>query len=236
MALVLGVDPQWRSQPVWESLVQIAGCDPGLESVVHAYISGWGARVYYKQQVKSASVNRLKEIVEHSKYVVLYGVRSGFVNPTDGAPIIKTGGGSITYHNADGSASIYVDVDDAYGQHYLAPGHGGTVYDSLPTIVYHELAHAYYHIIGKNPPAYRDKEILAGEMRTNSAGRWALTFSTFTTTTTQVMESRHSAPWIFRHAKRLRGFHGAISPRWHWDHRSPARSCRSGAQSVSLDD
>jgi len=106
-------------------------------------------------------VNRLKKIVEHSKYVVLYGVGSGFVNPTDGAPIIKTGGGSITYHNADGSASIYVDVDDAYGQHYLAPGHGGTVYDSLPTIVYHELAHAYYHIIGKNPPAYRDKEILA---------------------------------------------------------------------------
>ncbi len=161
MVLVLGVDPQWRSHPVWESIVQIAGCDPGIESVVHAYFSGWGARVYYNQKVNSVSANRLKAIVEHPKYVVVYGAGSDGVNPTDGKPLITTGGGSITYHKADGSASIYVDVDDARGQHYLAPGHGGTVHDSLPTIVYHELAHAYYHLIGQNPPAYRDKEILA---------------------------------------------------------------------------
>jgi hypothetical protein len=178
MTLVLGVYPLYRSDPVWEALLQIAGCDPGLEYQAQSYYSGIGLLVTYKQKRSTPAANRLKELVDYPRVAVLYGVGSTGVNPTDGKPLIASGGGSLTYHG-DGSASVYVDVDDAFGRHYLAPGHGGTVWDSLPTIVYHELAHAYHFFKGDNPANYGAKEVLArtdenvfpGAVRTSPAQR-----------------------------------------------------------------
>ena len=159
--------------PIFSSLKEIAHCDPELYT--EWYTSGPVASVRvvrYPQKVRVGSKLLLQGIANHPSAIVIRGVNSGYVidpafynkstdGPPGGKPIVDSGGGFTHWHAKDNSATVFVDVDDAYGQHYLAPGVGGTVWDPIPVILYHELAHAYRYVTGTHHGDYHAKEVEA---------------------------------------------------------------------------
>jgi hypothetical protein len=145
--LVRGLDTE---SIVFDALVQIARCDPGLTRSTYDF----NLHVSYQQKQPGVpSSNRLMELVNHPWQIYIAGVGSGYINPSSGKPIQNSGGGTTT-SAPDLQSYIAVDVADAFGKHYYdLDTNGKKIHSPLPAILYHELAHAYHEFIKKDAPA-----------------------------------------------------------------------------------
>ena len=147
-----------RELKVFDALLQIARCDPGLIT----YSVGLSLYVdYAPKQASTKSSKRLLDLTSNTWPIHIAGVGSGYTNTVNGKPIIKSGG-AITLPYAT-QTNIFVDVEDAFGQHYRdIDVDRKTIYSPLPAILYHELAHAYHEAIAHDaPPDVAGKEVQA---------------------------------------------------------------------------
>ena len=174
MVLLLGT-ANGLDGAVFDSLKEIARCDPGLytEWYTSDPISS-ALRVRYEpKNTMLRSQLLLRYVTDRPQVVVVIGVDSDYIiepeyynqstdGPPGGKPIKGSGGGWTRWYPENNSALVLVDVKDGHGKHYRAPGNGGgTVYDSLPTILYHELSHAYHYVSRDHTGTYHDKEVQA---------------------------------------------------------------------------
>jgi hypothetical protein len=136
--------------PVFDDLLQIARCDPGLTTF---QASPFVLEVAYQQKEQAvASSSRLLALANGATNILIIGVNSTFVCP-DGTVITANGGGETFPGSLTEPITIYLDVTDAAGQgyHVLNPM-GQTIPFPRPVLLYHELAHAY-HMLQRDEPA-----------------------------------------------------------------------------------
>src|SRR5690349_20326608 len=141
--LTLGTDPQ-----VFDDLVQIARCDPGLGAVPpNSSFQGSGGGLpprelqitYDQKQAGVTSSNVLLSLVRSPRKLLIVGVDSTFIQP-DGVPITVNAGVFYYDETIMVQPTIYLDVTDAGGQGYqVFDKNFDEIDDPLPVILYHEL-------------------------------------------------------------------------------------------------
>jgi hypothetical protein len=113
MPLYIDLDQGLNSE-VFDDLVQIARCDPGL-TVIRPY-SSWQSSgggvpttylqvMYQQKQLGVASSNLLLSVVSQTKAILIVGVASTYIEP-DGSPITTNAG--VFYQNLS-PPTIFLD-------------------------------------------------------------------------------------------------------------------------------
>jgi hypothetical protein len=158
MALFIDTSQSTESV-VFQALVEIARCDPGLTGYPQA--SGDVAVSYTPKNPLVTSTSRLLEIVKSVEKFTVVGVTDDYV--TAYGPIVDVAAFTFVAGSSNESNTIYIDVTDAGGAHYVClDSTGKTIWAPLPVILYHELAHAYnWAISGDAPEDLTDDQILA---------------------------------------------------------------------------
>jgi hypothetical protein len=158
MALFIDTSQSTESA-IFQALLEIARCDPGLTG--YPPEPGYVEVSYAPENPVVPSSKRLLEIVNSVESFIIIGVTNGYVTP-DG-PIIDFAAFTDVALNSNQTNTIYIDVSDAGGQHYLClDSTGKTIWAPLPVILYHELAHAYHYAIrGDAPHDLTDDQTLA---------------------------------------------------------------------------
>jgi hypothetical protein len=150
---------QSTESAVFQALVEIARCDPGLTGYPEE--PRYVAVSYTPENPAVTSSSRLLQIVNSVESFIVIGVTSGYV--TSSGPIIDFAAFTDVAESSNQSNTIYIDVSDADGEHYLClDSTGKTIWAPLPVILYHELAHAYHYAIrGDAPQDLTDDQTLA---------------------------------------------------------------------------
>jgi hypothetical protein len=136
---------------VFETLVEITRCDPGLGS----FQLGPGAiQVSFEpKNLGVASSDRLLALVRHSQLVLITGAPSWVTPPGFGGKTLRELGGGAAESTAAGPIMVWLDVTEAGGAYYnVYDVNKQRIYSPPAVALYHELAHAYHKTIGDYTP------------------------------------------------------------------------------------
>lgn len=150
---------QSTESAVFQALVEIARCDPGLTGYPEE--PGYVAVSFTPKNPIVTSSSRLLQMINSAEPFVIVGVASDYV--TSNGPIIDFAAFTDVAESSSQNNTIYIDVGDADGAHYLSlDSTGKTIWAPLPVILYHELAHAYHYAVrGDAPQDLTDDQTLA---------------------------------------------------------------------------
>ncbi len=143
---------------VFDDLLQIVRCDPGLTT---SQPTPFVLQVAFQQKQQSvASSARVLSLANDATNILVAGVASTWVAP-DGRPITNyaavTMPGSLTE-----PITIWIDVTNAGGQGYYVLDTDRTTIEFLgPSCCTSELAHAFHMILGDEPATLQAKEVQA---------------------------------------------------------------------------
>ncbi|MBW0018162.1 MAG: hypothetical protein JO236_11545 [Mycobacterium sp.] len=151
MALFYSLVDEGVSSALWDALLQISGCDPGLQSTA---ILTQAQVTYAPQKPSNPATMRLQRIVDSPASIVLHSVNPGFIDPWGGVLMY---GGLTYYPDGNGPANIWIDMTQAGAQGYRELDPQGN-YISAPNavILYHELAHAFHGVVARDSPTLRN--------------------------------------------------------------------------------
>ncbi|MGB7926385.1 MAG: hypothetical protein WCF57_24300 [Pyrinomonadaceae bacterium] len=144
---------------IFDDLLQIARCDPGLTTFqASPYVL---AVAYQQKQQAVASSSRLLALANATTNILIIGVNSMFVF-SDGTAITTLVGGGTLPGSLTEPITIYLDVTDAAGQGYhVLNSQGQTMPMPRQVLLYHELAHAYHMIQGDAPASDQAQQVQA---------------------------------------------------------------------------
>lgn len=137
---------------VFDDLVQIVGCDPGLGT---SQPTQFVLQVTFDQkQLGGVSSNRIRAFVNAPQNILIVGVDSTFIVPGGTLPITAYTGGVVTPGSLTTPVTIWLDVTDAGGAFYHVHDRDSlTIYEPRPVILYHELAHVWHLFVANDAPA-----------------------------------------------------------------------------------
>jgi hypothetical protein len=149
---------------VFNALTELANCDPGLymQTITSDPISASELVVYRQEKPATFWSSRLLEIASHPRAIWIYPGDAYLIEPQE-HKFVSESGGAVTRSFSDGSAAVYIDIDDFRGTHYRVPAAGGgTVWNPLNVMLAHELAHAYHNNVkGDAPASHHAQEVQA---------------------------------------------------------------------------
>src|SRR5215217_7305900 len=149
--MAIYIDPYLGSESrVFDLLLKISGCDPGLSSVPD--VDSLDVR-FSPKGAPSFSANRLREIVGSPKDVWIHGVDDSFMTVW-GMPMIEYAGVTDVDRTASTQeCSIWIDITEAGGLGYRSlDANGNYIYAPPAVILFHELAHVYHSLIVEDTP------------------------------------------------------------------------------------